>query len=79
MTTSSVTINIGDEDSSSGLSHMAVVKAPIVYDGKKIATVGVVGPDRLDYASVASVIKFVTDEITRQSIGGRDDKKRRKS
>ena len=77
--TDSVTINIGDENSADGLSHMAVVKAPIVFDGKKIATVGVVGPDRLDYASVASVIKFVTDEITRQSIGGRDDKKRRKS
>ena len=74
---SSVTINIGEENNQSGLSHVAVVRAPIVYDGKKIATVGVIGPDRLDYASVAGVLKFVTDEIARQNIGGRDDKKGR--
>lgn len=74
-----VTINIGEENGETGLDHMAVVKAPIVYNGKKIASVGIVGPDRLDYASVASVIKFVTDEINKQSIGGKDDKKGRKS
>ena len=58
-----VTVKIGKENSCSSLSECAVVKAPLILDGKKIATVGVIGPERIDYATVASVLKYVSDQI----------------
>ncbi len=73
---SNITINIGEENGRQELDQCAVIKAPIVYDGKKIATVGVIGPDRIDYASVAGVLKFVTDEVSRLSKGGKNGKPR---
>ena len=38
----------------------------VILDGKKIATVGVIGPERIDYATVASVLKYVSDEIKKR-------------
>ena len=71
-----ITIDIGDETGKSELSSCAVIKAPIVYDGQKIATVGVIGPDRIDYASVASVLKIVSDEIKNLSQGEKNGRKK---
>lgn len=58
-----ISIKIGEENRNEKLSNCAVIRAPLVLDGKKIATLGVIGPKRLDYANVASVLKFVTDEL----------------
>lgn len=57
-----VSVNIGEENIKE-LSDCAVFKAPLVLDGKKIGTLGVIGPEKIDYASIASVLKFVADEI----------------
>lgn len=46
----------------------ALVKAPIVIDGAQVASIGVVGPQRMDYASIASALKFVMNEM------GKEDK-----
>lgn len=70
-----ITIDIGDETGRRELSSCAIIKAPIVYDGQKIATVGVIGPDRIDYAGVASVLKIVSDEIKKLSQGGNNGRK----
>lgn len=58
-----ITVRIGEENSLSNLSGCAVIQTPLVVDGKKIATVGVIGPERIDYATVASVLKFVSDQL----------------
>lgn len=71
----SITIDIGDETGKEELKTCAIIKAPIVFDGQKIATVGVIGPDRIDYASVASVLKVVSDEVKRISQGGKNGRK----
>lgn len=41
----------------------AIVKAPIMVDGKAIASIGVVGPQRMDYCSIASALKLVMHEL----------------
>ena len=71
----SITIDIGDETGKEELKTCAIIKAPIVFDGQKIATVGVIGPDRIDYASIASVLKVVSDEVKKISQGGKNGRK----
>ena len=41
----------------------SVVKAPILVGGKNVGSIGVVGPQRMDYSLIASAIKFVANEI----------------
>lgn len=58
-----ITVKIGKENNLEKLNDCAVIKAPLILDGKKIATVGIIGPERIDYATVASVLKFVSDKL----------------
>ncbi len=58
-----VSVSIGEENKVAELKDCAVIQTPLIIDGNKIATVGVIGPERLDYASVASVLKFISDKL----------------
>ncbi len=60
-----ITVKIGSENNVRELSECAVIKAPLILDGKKVATVGVIGPERIDYATVASVLKYISDELNK--------------
>ena len=60
---SEISVRIGKENKSEMLSDCAVIQAPLVVDGKRIATVGVIGPERIDYANIASVLKYVSDLV----------------
>lgn len=65
------TIDFGDEEKDLSITlveeetenGIAVVKAPIVIDGKAVATIGVLGPQRMNYASIASALKVVMAEL----------------
>ncbi len=61
-----ITVKIGKENNVKELNECAVIKAPLILDGKKVATVGVIGPERIDYATVASVLKYIADELKKQ-------------
>lgn len=67
-----ISIKIGDENENSALDECAIIKAPIVIDGNKIASVGIIGPQRIDYASVAAVLKFIADQIKSGSTEEKD-------
>ena len=71
--TENISVDFGD-GSDSKLADCAVIKAPLVLDGKKIATFGIIGPERIDYASIAGVLKFVSDELKNKlGKGGKND------
>ncbi|MEG1751621.1 MAG: heat-inducible transcriptional repressor HrcA [Clostridia bacterium] len=53
----------------------AIIKAPIRMGGQQIASIGVVGPERMDYASIASTLKLVTDELSGQTKNKKKEKK----
>lgn len=42
----------------------SVVKAPILVGGKQVASIGVFGPQKMDYLSIASALKVVVDELS---------------
>lgn len=56
-----LTITLVEENETKG--GIAVVKAPIVIDGKAVATIGVLGPQRMNYANIASALKVVMSEL----------------
>ncbi len=74
-----ISVHIGSEMGVKNLNDCALIKTPLVLDGRRIATVGVIGPERIDYANIASVLKFVSDELKNKlNKGGKDGKEKRK-
>lgn len=63
-----MSISIGRENENEMLKDCTVVKAPIKINETTVASVGVIGPQRLDYALVAGAIKFVVDEVNKQHL-----------
>lgn len=53
-----IEVSIADEDNS-----CSVVKAPICVNGRQLASIGVIGPQRMDYAGIASALKVVIDSL----------------
>ena len=43
--------------------QVSVVRAPICVQGKQLASIGVIGPQRMDYAGIASALKVVVDGL----------------
>lgn len=42
----------------------SVVKAPILVGGRQVASIGVFGPQKMDYLSIACALKVVVDELS---------------
>ena len=53
-----IEVTVGDDGDS-----CSVVKAPICVNGKQLASIGVIGPQRMDYAGIASALKVVIDSL----------------
>ena len=51
---------VDDDEKYSGL---AVIKAPLCIDGTPIASIGVFGPQRMDYKGIASALKVIINEL----------------
>lgn len=44
----------------------SVIKAPIIVGGNKLASIGVFGPQKMDYMGIASALKVVVDELNKE-------------
>ena len=44
----------------------SVVKAPIIVGGNKVASIGVFGPQKMDYMGIASALKVLVDELNKK-------------
>ncbi len=53
---------IADDDE----EKCSVIKAPIIVGGNKLASIGVFGPQKMDYSSIASALKVVVDELNKE-------------
>lgn len=58
-----VSFKIGAEIPVEELQDCAIAKADYQVDGESIATIGIIGPQRMDYAKIASALKFVVGEF----------------
>ena len=58
-----IVFSIGDENESEDMSDYSIIKANYRLPSGIMAHFGVVGPERMDYAKIASALKFVVDEM----------------
>ncbi len=74
-----ISISIGNENEEETLKDCSVIKAPIHVGGQTVASIGVIGPKRMDYALIAGALNYVTNELHKQELltekGGNDVKK----
>lgn len=49
-----------------GDTKCSVVKAPIMLGGNKVASIGVFGPQKMDYMGIATALKVLVDELNRE-------------
>lgn len=59
--TNEITISVADD----GGKNVSVVRAPVKLGGQQLATIGVIGPQRMDYEKIASALKVVTENLAK--------------
>lgn len=68
-------IRIGSENNNDDLKEMSLVTATYKLGGKNIGSYGVIGPTRMDYARVVSVLKYIgmsINDILASMVEGKD-------
>ncbi len=72
-----VIITIGTENEDANLSECSLITATYHIDGKFVGKLGVIGPTRMKYGEITSVIEYLTENISElyKITGGNDDKK----
>ena len=71
-----VMITIGDENQDEELHDCTVITATYHVDGKMVGKIGVIGPTRMKYDEVTSVVEYLTDNISKAFMlteGEKDD------
>lgn len=74
-----ISFTIGKENSTEELKNCSVVKASYKIGGKKVASIGVIGPERMDYSNVASALKVIVGELGKLNLLGNSDTKDKNS
>ncbi len=59
-----IIITIGDENSKDFMHDCSLITATYHVDGKMIGKLGVIGPTRMKYDEVTSIIEYVTDNLS---------------
>ena len=62
-------VYIGSDIPNSKAGSSALIFKNIVYDGKVIGAIGVIGPSRMDYSKVISTLDYLSDSIQKM-VGG---------
>ncbi len=57
---------ISAEIADDNADNCSVVRAPIIVGGNKLASIGVFGPQKMDYMGIASALKVLVDELNRK-------------
>ena len=58
-------ITIGTENNEDDMNDVSLITASYRVDGKLIGKLGVIGPTRMKYDNVTSVIDFMTDNLSK--------------
>lgn len=58
-----INVYIGEESEKEELKNFSIVTFNHLLDGKDIGTIGIIGPTRMDYSKVISVMKYISKKI----------------
>ena len=56
-------ISIGDENQYIELKNLSLITFKNIVEGKEMGTIGIIGPTRMDYSKVVSIIKYMLKEL----------------
>ncbi|TDA70220.1 MAG: heat-inducible transcription repressor HrcA [Clostridia bacterium] len=55
-----LTIRIGHENKGAGINNCSIITATYQVNGEVVGTLGIIGPTRMEYARVASMVEYVS-------------------
>ena len=58
-----INVYIGEESEHEELKNFSIVTFNHLLEGKDIGTIGIIGPTRMDYSKVISVMKYISKKI----------------
>lgn len=58
-----INVYIGDENGNEKLKDYSIVTFKHVVNGKDLGTIGIIGPTRMDYSKVISIMKYINKEL----------------
>lgn len=70
-----VSFTIGKENESEELESCSVVKAEYKIKGNTVASIGVIGPERMDYGKTVGALKFIVEELNKINLLENKDNK----
>ena len=56
-------VTIGDENMDEGLSDYSLITATYTVDGRSVGKIGVIGPKRMKYGEITSVMEYLTENL----------------
>ncbi|MFQ7473801.1 MAG: heat-inducible transcription repressor HrcA, partial [Anaerovoracaceae bacterium] len=59
-----VIITIGNENQDKSMQDCSLITATYHVDGKLMGKIGVIGPTRMRYGEVTSIVEYLTDNIS---------------
>ena len=58
-----VIVTIGDENMSDQMADYSMITATYSVDGKTVGKIGVIGPKRMKYGEVTSIMEYLTENL----------------
>ena len=71
-----INVYIGDEKENKQLKDFSIITFKHSVGNKDLGTIGIIGPKRMNYSKVISVMKYLSKKLNEQE--GQEDKKRHK-
>lgn len=70
-----INVYIGDENSNAELKDFSIVTFKHTIGNKDLGTIGIIGPKRMDYSKVISVMKYISKNLNNQLNEGNEEGK----
>lgn len=72
-----IMVTIGSENTEEAMRDSTLITATYHVDGKLVGKIGVIGPTRMKYSKVTSIVEYLTDNLSKSFslISGKDDNK----
>lgn len=58
-----INVSIGDENDNENLKEFSIITTAYEFDGKTVGAFGVIGPTRMNYDNVSSVLDYIRNEL----------------
>lgn len=60
---SGLSIRIGQENENAAFEHCSIISATYSFNGRAVGTIGIVGPKRMEYPKVISLIQHISHDL----------------